>query len=82
MTKKIEPVIEPVELVEDEPIIEPIELVIDVAPVEDYTVVEGDTYPSIAAVLKPAGMTTHQYAQRLVELNSGSQLSAGVTIKL
>lgn len=83
MTKKIEPVIDPVELVEDEPVIEPIEVIIDVAPQSTtHLVSDGETYPMIAAILKPVGMTSHQYAKHLYAINGGTPLVAGKIIKL
>lgn len=47
-----------------------------------YTAEEGDTYPSIADMFKPVGMSKHDFATYLFVLNSGKAVSAGTVIKL
>lgn len=47
-----------------------------------YTVVDGDSYASIAAAHPVAGKTTHQRATHLHTINNSRPLTPGVTIKL
>lgn len=47
-----------------------------------YTAVEGDSYASIAAKHKPAGISTHAHATTLFALNGGKTVTAGTIIKL
>lgn len=61
----------------------------DVAPVVvdpvtsgTYVAVDGDTYSAIAGKLKPQGMTKHEYAMKLYELNAGKQVVAGMIVRL
>ena len=55
-----------------------------VAPVAagTYLAVDGDSYPAIAGKFKPVGMTKHEYAVKLFELNGGKQVVAGMIVKL
>jgi hypothetical protein len=47
---------------------------------DTYTPVDGDTFASIAAAFKPAGMTKHAYAVHLAETNGS--VRPGVEVKL
>jgi hypothetical protein len=83
---KVEPaLVEPTDLVEDV-ILDEVEMV-EPAPVVEvlptvYVCVYGDTYPGIAARFKPAGLTKHQYAQKLFSANAGKSLTPGVEVVL
>ena len=64
----------------DEPKDEPI--VVQPKVADSYVAVDGDTYPSIAGKFKPNGMTKHEYAMKLVEINRGVSVRAGMIVKL
>lgn len=53
----------------------------DLAP-ETYVAKDGDTYASIAAAHKPAGVSSFEYAKRLLEANGGRTLAPGVEVRL
>lgn len=43
---------------------------------------DGDTYASLAAKLKPKGMSGFEYATVLLALNGGKKISAGSVVRL
>lgn len=82
MSKK-NPVIVPA-VVEVE-IPEPVEVVTPVVmpePVRIHVVNDGDTYPSIAGLYKPSGVSKHDYAKHLFDLNKGKTLTPGLEVNL
>lgn len=51
--------------------------------VEETTIAKpDDTYASLAARLKPAGMSGFEYATILLALNGGKKISAGSVVRL
>lgn len=67
----------------DEP--EVVEVVAEIpsAPTgKTYTAKDGDTYASIAAAHKPAGVKSFDYAQTLYEANNAKPIRAGVEVTL
>lgn len=47
-----------------------------------YVCADGDSYAGIAARHVPAGLTKHEYAMHLYNINAGKALAAGVEVKL
>lgn len=86
MAKKSVAVVAVTEELDVEPVSEaleaPSEPVAEAAGVNTYLVQDGDSYASVAARLKPAGVKSHDYAQHLYTLNGSQPLLAGRSIKL
>lgn len=51
-------------------------------PVRIHVAEEGDTYARIAGLYKPRGVSKHEYAVHLFELNKGTTLSPGMEVSL
>lgn len=51
-------------------------------PVRKHVVKDGDTYPSIAGLYKPSGVSKHEYATHLFDLNKGMALIIGTEVAL
>jgi hypothetical protein len=47
-----------------------------------YTVQDGDSYAAIAGMFPTEGMTKHERAQELYQLNGGKPLNPGTEVKL
>lgn len=65
----------PVEVVEEE-------LFVGAVVPRPGTVLDGDTYPALAERYPKPGLTKHQRALELLEINGGRNLRAGSTINL
>jgi hypothetical protein len=64
---------------------EPVEVVTAVVmpePVRIHVVKDGDTYPSIAGLYKTSGVSKHEYAKHLFDLNKGKTLKTGMEVSL
>lgn len=71
----------------DKPVVEDVvetveNIVAEVKKPKTYTVVDGDSYPSVADKFKPAGMSKHEYAKALFAKNKGVALSVGTVVVL
>lgn len=64
-----------IEAVITEPVVVP-------EPVRIHVVKAGDTYPGIAGLYKPTGVSKHEYALHLFELNKGKTLTIGTEVSL
>lgn len=83
--KPVTPVELPKEVI-DLPV-EVVEAPVEVAPVlpkpvRKHVVKDGDTYPSIAGLYKPSGVTKHEYSKHLFDLNKGKALTVGTEVAL
>lgn len=74
VTELIEPQIEVVE--------QPVEAVLAHGWANTYVVKAEASYAVLGASLKPAGMSSHEYALHLHSINGGKPLTAGTIIKL
>ncbi len=64
---------------------EPVEVVTPVVmpePVRIHVVKDGDSYASIAGLYKPSGVSKHDYAKHLFDLNKGKTLTPGLEVNL